>query len=77
MSIEKLHRFRVTGKGAFPLDMLSRNQCFPDTDQGAARINSTWNHIPRSINLLAIEPPRLDEWKTCRWFVHDHEEIPA
>ncbi len=57
--------------------MLSRNQCFPATDQAAARIDGVWNRIPRRINLIAIEPPKLDEWKTCRWSVHDHEEIPA
>lgn len=71
------HRYEyyVSGSGAFPLDMLRYDACWPATGEDAASMGITMRDDPeayrkvRSIRILSHSEPTLARWASFTWSV--------
>lgn len=69
------HTFIVEGSGAFPVDMLRRDRCFPATEADANAIDlCRFDSLPRSIVLHRPEGgrwwmPNYGRWQSYGWRV--------
>lgn len=72
----KIHTFKVIGSGAFPLDMLRYDQCWPAGSEDAYAIEESLSrhgeerHTRRTITLngCGIEPT-TGRWSSFLWHV--------
>jgi len=66
----RLWKYTVTGRGAFPIDMLRFDQAWPHTTTDAYNVGS---HLigdingRRSVTLLSIQYPTADRWASFDW----------
>ena len=72
----KLHQFTVEGTGAFPVDMLRYDQCWPtteahDTHAVANSFNERNIGAPWRITLTGINPATVARWASFGWNVVD------
>jgi hypothetical protein len=68
------YRFVVFGNGQFPLDMLRRDRCVPDTPDDCVRAFQQSGE--RYVGLVGFAPrgvgyiPSLDSWSEAGWSIH-------
>lgn len=71
--------YNVEGKGAFPLDMLRYDLCWPATAGGAQQISrsidglSTDLRLERTIMIKGLKPPTVARWASFGWKVLEHD----
>ena len=75
-------RFAVEGRGAFPLDMLRYDRCFPrsETDANIAQDHENIRTV-RKVELTALERPSYwqpceGRWESFGWRVVAVERVP-
>lgn len=71
-SMRPTHRydFYVTGRGAFPFDMLRYDDCWPASTEDAAMINQDYTSDKnRSIKLHSYHAPTVERWSSFLWAV--------
>jgi len=76
MAIKYLQTFEVKGNGAFPLDMLRYDRCFPATESDSRKIADTEFSVgvnTHSIKLCRYvsvrQTPTVDRWNSFLWKV--------
>lgn len=64
-------RYLVTGKGAFPVDMLRTDRAWPANAAASARIvNSFGNHEGvQTVSLRGMSAPNFRAWLAASWTV--------
>jgi hypothetical protein len=64
----KIKHFTVEGRGAFPLDMLRYDNCWPSTGQDVVNMES---RELRKIRLSTVGPssPTVGRWESFMWYV--------
>jgi len=76
-------KFKVTGGGDFPTDMLRYDRCFPRTSEDAAnmKIGEFDRKTRRSVGLLTAwyrggyHEPTIERWKSFGWEVTEVEKL--
>jgi hypothetical protein len=75
-----LHTFAVDGSGAFPLDMLRYDGCYPKTGDDAGKLETDYRDR-RSLTLCHYGDrywtPTAGRWSSFCWSVVDHVSEPA
>lgn len=64
------YEYYVSGRGAFPIDMLRHDAAWPAGSEDAAKIE--WTFIKRhdlSIRLRSHSKPNIDRWSSFGWSV--------
>ncbi len=68
-------KFRVEGRGPFPVDMLRHDRCWPDTAADAIALECTLEQARdvRSVTLATIDKwsPNRARWLSFGWPVQD------
>src|SRR5690606_20481075 len=67
--IHNHYEYYVTGRGAFPFDMLRFDQAWPATTDDAIGLSRTDNVHIRSIRLMSCKPPTIERWESFGWSV--------
>lgn len=72
----RFHRFRVTGTGPFPVDMLRYDCCWPaDQDSAVYIAASIPNGLPEgfkhSITLTGCQRPTIARWHSFGWQIKE------
>lgn len=69
----KLIHFKVTGRGAFPFDMLRYDSCFPATSADAAALDAVDYHT-RTVELVLALPrmATFARWASFGWTVSEY-----
>lgn len=65
-----VYEYYVTGRGAFPFDMLRFDSCWPASGEDAAKLDhdiSSREH--RSVKLRSYREPTVDRWSSFVWSV--------
>jgi hypothetical protein len=62
-----LYRYTVVGRGAFPLDMLRRDQAWPATQEAIGNIFD--EDVTRAVSITGTLPPTLARWESFGWNV--------
>ena len=59
----------VTGRSAFPLDMLRYDQCWPMSSSDVAKMDAAISNPrePRSIVMCSYTQPTIERWKSFGW----------
>lgn len=80
----EFYRFEVVGSfySEFPTDMLRYDQCWPMHEDG--KIPSTFRHnrvpdderLPVKIELVGLNAPTKDRWKSFGWKVTRIDGVP-
>lgn len=77
----KLIKFKVTGSGEFPFDMLRYDRCWPATEADSYRIRGAGGRDMRTVTLATIRnadrQPMFGRWKSFGWRAESgeaHEE---
>ncbi len=70
----RFYEYFVTGRGAFPFDMLRYDHCWPADGDAAASIGVTFedgDHFrkPRTIKLWSHREPTTARWSSFGWAV--------
>ena len=72
----KIRSFTVRGVGAFPVDMLRRDACYPSDTGDALSIACSWEEHPtkareRTVRLstTSITAPHVERWASYGWAV--------
>lgn len=70
--IKKLYTFEVRGTGAFPIDMLRYDMCWPDRESPDSAQLQAQSHRPRgsgawSVVLTGAKPPTEGRWNSFGW----------
>jgi hypothetical protein len=81
----KKYYFTVTGRGAFPLDMLRYDGCYPvhpeDVDQIQQSLDPRWRRDRKEAFKIRMatykQIPTKERWSSFIWHVTDIEEIRA
>ena len=68
----KLYRFEVTGRGAFPVDMLRYDSCYPSGTISASDILGT---DLRTVSFYFHRKPTVARWDSFNWGCELLEEI--
>lgn len=71
---------RVTGRGAFPLDMLRYDACHPRTGDDVSALHATFQERgTRSVVVCRFSQTASEAWTSDRWFSFGWalQEIPA
>jgi len=65
--------FTVTGRGAFPMDMLRYDICWPANETMSNLISDAFFHQPHrsTISLKGLKPPTFARWRSFGWEVVD------
>ena len=65
--------FTVVGKGAFPLDMLRYDTCWPgrEVDSGLVAHDFAGIDQSRTVNLKGLKVPTIARWRSFGWEVID------
>lgn len=76
----KTYQFTVTGRGAFPLDMLRYDCCYPAHPEDVAAMdydNTTREGIraQRTVKLRGLGMPEMSRWNSFGWSVSDTKEV--
>lgn len=77
------HKFKVVGKGAFAIDMLRFDSCFPQTAKDSATIQASMRgraEAERSVWLVTVSHnkawrPATDRWRAHGWTVQEHTVV--
>jgi hypothetical protein len=65
----KLYRYKVSGSGVFPLDMLRYDMCWP---RDSLSVDQITDHQPQAIvELSGVQPPTVPRWESFGWRVGD------
>jgi hypothetical protein len=70
-------RFTVEGRGQFPVDMLRRDACYPESEQDSGLITLTFDRVPGVAVRIHLErrvmskswAPTTGWWETFGWKV--------
>lgn len=75
--MNKFHKYQVrrTWGGAFPLDMLSYDQCWPSNTVDAVNMARASSHR-EFIRLTGVAVPTSKRWESFGWEVH-HDDARA
>jgi len=76
--MKKPRRYRITveGSGVFPIDMLRYDQCWPRTEQDAAKASIDWAGEMRQVDLLSDHHRQTpDRWASFTWKIVKVEEV--
>ncbi len=65
----KTKRFTVEGFGAFPVDMLRYDACYPADSVSATLINGRGR---RAVNLRSYREPTIGRWNSFMWTVKEN-----
>jgi hypothetical protein len=64
-------KYEVCGKGLFPVDMLRYDACWPSSSDDALALLlcpvPCQPELPRTISLIAIQPPTKERWESFGW----------
>lgn len=74
------HRFTVRGGGAFPLDMLRYNSCWPARGVDVVALHRGMGQphratAAREVTLEGVDVPTNDRWESFGWTVISHEIV--
>jgi hypothetical protein len=74
------HRFTVSGRGQFPIDMLRYDGCTPRTETDSGFITTSFflrgrMANPQSIALVGPREPTNGRWESFGWRVVEHETV--
>lgn len=78
----KIIRFRLTveGSGAFPIDMLRYDHCWPASEIDSGRMDRDWGGEMRQVQLFTDQhrhwQPTVDRWRSFTWRVLKCEAVP-
>jgi hypothetical protein len=65
---QSLTKYKVDGRGAFPVDMLRVDNSWPCTGHDSARIlNSYGNDAKQAITLCSLRAPNFRAWLASGW----------
>lgn len=75
MAKSKRKMFVVEGRGAFPIDMLRHDSCWPHTSSDASQIEHASDR--RRITLLTDNPayPTVGRWNSFLWSVVEEGRV--
>ena len=68
------YEYIVTGRGAFPIDMLRYDMCWPCSSSDVAKMEA--EHEPRSIAMRSYSAPTIERWKSFGWSPGVEKLIP-
>ena len=68
----KLYRFEVSGRGAFPVDMLRYDICYPSGCISAADLLGDHQ---RTISFDSTKEPTVLRWNSFNWSCEIMEEV--
>ena len=68
------YEYIVTGRGAFPLDMLRYDMCWPCSSSDVAKMGAEYE--PRSIAIRSYSAPTIERWKSFGWSPGVEKLIP-
>lgn len=68
----KLHKYIVSGRGPFPLDMLRYDSCWPTSSDDVALMDG---HGNRSISMTGISEPTEERWVSFQWVVLEQGKV--
>jgi len=63
-----VYRYRVSGSGEFPLDMLRHDAAWPASTDDCGWIG---HRIKRSLNLVSHHTPNVERWDSFGWKVEE------
>ena len=63
-----LYTYYVSGKGAFPFDMLRYDTAWPATGEDAPLLGCS-NQEFRSVLMFSFKEPTIDRWSSFGWSV--------
>lgn len=74
-----VHTFKVIGRGAFPLDMLRYDECYPTRGQDVDMLDPS-SDSDEAVQLRAVHhrtwEPCAGRWESFGWEVTSHEMVP-
>lgn len=65
-------RFEVTGRGAFPMDMLRYDACYPASEADAGvlqRVTTGRSREEATVALVSLRAPTQERWASFGWRV--------
>jgi hypothetical protein len=72
----KLYQYTVVGSGAFPVDQLRYDSCWPADTESAIRMfrdrHDEEYRDEREINIESHNPPTEDRWNTFGWRIKEN-----
>lgn len=72
-----IYTYTVTGKGHFPMDMLRRDNCWPEDGEAVVSIGARpddtegFFEVTRMIRLASGHSPNMERWLSFGWTVRD------
>ena len=63
----ELTSFSVSGEGKFPVYLLAKCKCFPETTEDSGAINGSYGR--RTINLISCGDMLISSWIVAGWHV--------
>lgn len=72
MARVQIYSYTVEGIGAFPLDMLRRDRCWPADSNDAARLDGEER---RAVALRGLDHPTGDRWLSFGWEVLECSKV--
>lgn len=68
------YRYRVSGTGTFPIDMLRYDRAYPANSEAvSAMAAGPWGEtsVRRTVDLISHHRPTIDRWRSFGWLVED------
>ena len=69
------YRYKVSGSGTFPIDMLRYDCAYPASSEAVSAMGRADNravHVERrTVELLSHHRPTIDRWRSFGWVVED------
>ena len=68
------YRYKVTGTGDFPIDMLRYDHAYPATSEAVSAMGSSRledRSQQRTVDLCSYRWPTPDRWRSFGWLVED------
>lgn len=62
------YRYRVTGSGTFPLDMLGYDAAYPANSEAVSGMSHR-EREQRTVELISYHRPTEDRWRSFGWLV--------
>ncbi len=63
------YKFRVHGKGPFPMRLLAYYKCFPATADDACLLSGSLSESTRAIEMESITKPSPKIWNSYGWSI--------
>jgi hypothetical protein len=63
--------FTVSGRGAFPLDMLRYDSCWPNSEADTSAIDEPRERRKVTLRTYSNYSPTIDRWESFGWRVDD------